>query len=105
MIPENRKLSDFCQMNKFEHLILKPTCFKGLLPSTIDPLLTNHMQSFMKSYVYEIGISDHHKMIISVLRKTFAKCKPKTVFYYCYKNFDQDSFNEKLKSRISLPNL
>ena len=49
MLPE-KKLSDFCEINKFEHLILKPTCFKGLLPSTIDLLLTNHKQKF-----YEIG--------------------------------------------------
>ena len=75
MIPENKKLSDFCEMNKFEHLILKPTCFKGQLPSTIDLLLTNHKQSFMRSDVYETAFSGHHKMIISVLRKTFAKGK------------------------------
>ena len=55
--------------------------------------------------MYQTCISDHHKMIISVLRKTFAKGKPKTVFYRCYKNFDQDSFNETLNSMISLPNL
>ena len=55
-------------MNIFEHLILQPTCFKGLLPSTIDILLTNHKQSSMRSDVYETGISDHHnKLIISVL--------------------------------------
>ena len=35
----------------------------------------------------------------------FAKGKPKTVFYRFYKNFNQDSFNETLKNRISLPNL
>ena len=57
--------------------------------------------------MYETGVSDHHhnKMINSVLRKIFAKGKLKTVSYYCYKNFDQDSFNETLKNRISLPNL
>ena len=77
MIPEKR-ISDFCEVNKFEHLILKPTCFKGLLPSSIDLLLTNHKQSFMTSGVYETGISDHHRMIISVLRKTFAIGKAKT---------------------------
>ena len=49
----------------------------------------------MSSDVYETCISGHHKMIISVLRKTFAKCKPKTVFYRYYKNFDQDYFTEE----------
>ena len=106
VIPENKnkKLSDFCGINKFEHVIMKPTCFKGLLPSAIDLLLTYHKQSFM-SDVYETDISDHHKIIISVLRKTFAKGKLKTVFYRCYKNFDQGSFNETLKDRVSLPSL
>ena len=67
-------------MDKFEHyLILKPTCFKVLLPFTIDLLLTNHKQSFMGSDVYKIGISDHRKVIISDLGKIFAKSKPKTV--------------------------
>ena len=42
MIPGNKKLGGFCKMNVFKHLIVKPTCFKGLLPSTIDLLLTNH---------------------------------------------------------------
>ena len=66
MIPENKKLIDSCEM-KFEHLILKPICCKGLLLSTIDLLLTNHKQTFMRSDVYETGVSDHHKMMISVL--------------------------------------
>ena len=42
MIPKNEKLGDFCKMNKFEYLILKPTSFMGLLSSTMDLLLTNH---------------------------------------------------------------
>ena len=68
IIPKNKILIDFWEMNIFEHLILQPTCFKGLLPSTIDMLLTNHKQSCMRSDVYETGISDHHnKLIISVL--------------------------------------
>ena len=48
-MPEKKKISDFSEMNKFEHLILKPTCINGLLPSTIDLLLTNCKQSFMRS--------------------------------------------------------
>ena len=86
-------------------MILKPTCFKRLLSSTIDLLLTNHKQNFMKSDVYEIDISEHRKMIISVLRKTFAKGKPKTVSYRCHENVDPNSLNETLNSRTSLPNL
>ena len=57
----------------------------------------------MRSDVYEIGISDHHKMFISVLRKIFAKDKQKRCLLSLLNVFY--SFNETLKNRISLPNL
>ena len=59
----------------------------------------------MKSDPYETSILDHHKKIFSGLRKTFAKCKPKTVFYRCYKKYDQNSLNEALQKKISQPEL
>ena len=48
MIPETEILNDFYEVNKFEYLPLKPTCFKDLFPSTIDIFLTNLNQSLMK---------------------------------------------------------
>ena len=100
MKPENEKLNDFCDMNKFERLILKPASFMGLSPSTIDVVLTNHNQSFMKSHVYRAGISDHHKIIFSVLRNTLAKSKLETVFYRCYKKYEGNPFKEALQTRF-----
>ena len=98
--PENEKLNDFCDMNKFERLILKPASFMGLSPSTTDVVLTNHNQSFMKSHVYGAGISDHHKIIFSVLRNTLAKSKLETVFYRCYKKYEGNPFKEALQTRF-----
>ena len=92
-------------MNKFEHLILKATCFKDLFPSAIDLILTNHKQKFMKLNVYAIGISDHHKMIFLVLREIFAIGKLKIVFYRWCKKYDQDSINKALQNKISQPDL
>ena len=46
-------------MNKFEHLILKPICFKGLFLSTIELTLNNHKHSLMKLDMYKTGISYH----------------------------------------------
>ena len=51
------------------------------------------------------GISNHKKMILSVLRKTFAKGEPETVFYDCYKKYDQRFFNKALQNKISQFNL
>ena len=99
---ENKNLKDFCDLNQLEHLILKPTCYKAKTPSTIDLIITNHKPSFMKSDTCETGLSDHHKMLYSFLRKTFTKGKPKTIYYRCFINYDQKKFNDKLKKRISI---
>ena len=65
------------------------TCFKSQNLSMIDLIFTNHRRSFMKTAVLETGISDHHKMIFSILKHTFAKRPPKTISYRDLKNFDQ----------------
>ena len=84
-------------MNQLEHLILKPTFYKGKTPSTIDLIIKNH-----KSDTFETGLSDHHKMVYSLSRKTFAKGKPKITYYRCFKNFHRNKFNDELKKRISI---
>ena len=42
----------------------------------------------MNTLIFEMGVSDHHKLIGTVLRSTFARGKPKKIIYRCYKNFD-----------------
>ena len=59
----------------------------GTNPSFIDHVITNMTSSFMKSCGIETGIFDHHKLVMSICRTTFAKGKSKTFFYHCYKNF------------------
>ena len=52
----------------------------------------------MNTLTFETGESDHHKLIGTMLRSTFAKGKPEQIFYRCYKNFDNEKFEEELKS-------
>ena len=73
MQPENKNLKGFCDLKQLEHLILKPTCYKGKTPSTIDLIITNHKTSFMKSDTCETGLLDHHEMTYSFLRKPLPK--------------------------------
>ena len=102
MQPGNKNLKDFCDLNQLEHLILKPTCYKGKTPSTIDLIITNHKTSFIKSDTCETRLSDHHKTVYSFLRKIFAKGKLKTIYHLCFKNLEQSKFNEELKKQISI---
>ena len=47
----------------------------------IDLILTNSHYSFKNSCVMETGLSDFHKMIVSVMKTSFQKLKPKIVQY------------------------
>ena len=47
----------------------------------IDLILTNSPYSFQNSCVMETGLSDFHKMIVSVMKTYFQKLKPKIVQY------------------------
>ena len=100
MQPGNKNLKDFRDLNQLDHLILKPACYNRKTSSTIDLIIKNHKTIFMKSDTCETGLSDHHKMVYSFLRKTFAKGKPKTIYNRYFKNFDQNKFNP-LRAKIT----
>ena len=50
-----------------------PTCNKSINPTYIYLILTNKKNHFMKSATFEIGLSDHHKLTATILRKTICK--------------------------------
>ena len=54
----------------------------------------------MKTLTFEMGVSDHHKLIGTMLRLIFAKGKPKKMFYQCYRNFDNKKFEEELQKQL-----
>ena len=54
----------------------------------------------METLTFETGVSDHHKLIGTMLRSTFVKGKPKKMFYRCYKNFDSKRFEEELQKQL-----
>ena len=61
-------------MYKLKNLITDPTCYKNPNnPSLIDVILTNRKRSFQYSNTIEAGLSDYHKMIITVLKSEFKK--------------------------------
>ena len=54
----------------------------------------------MRTLTFETGISDHHKLIGTMLRSTFVKGKPRKMFYRCYRNFDKKKFEEELQKQL-----
>ena len=97
----DKKLFEFCQTYDLENLIKEPTCYKKPMnPSSIDVMLTNRKRSFQSSTTVETGLSDCHKMTITVLKTYFKKKDPISLNYRSYKNFDETSFRNDLLSDL-----
>ena len=101
-------MKEFCDIYSFKNLIKEPTCFKNPAnPKCIDLMLTNRHRSFQNSCVIETGLSDFHKMTITVLRALFKKAEPKVISYRDYKNFTNDNFRlllEELSGNFDFTN-
>ena len=95
-------MGEFCDMYNLKNLIKVPTCFKNpISPSCIDVILTNRIRSFQNNQAIETGLSDHHKMTITVLKSFFQKQPPIAINYRDYKLFDKSLFDTELKSMLS----
>ena len=96
----------FCDSYEFKNLIKDATCYKNPEnPSCIDLILTNNPNSFQNSGVIETGLSDFHKMTVTVMKTTFEKLKPNIIHYRDYRKFSNDKFRENLISRLPTENI
>ena len=99
--PTEIAMHEFCQLYNLLNLIKVPTCFKNPQnPSCIDLILTNRHNGFQNSIAIETGLSDFHKMTITVLKTTYKKKTPKIVSYRDYKNFSEEYFFSELNSAL-----
>ena len=90
-------LQSFCEIYDLENLIKQPTCYKNPInPTSIDLILTNRSNNFQNSTTLETGLSDHHKLTLTVLKTYVKKKDPISVNYRCYKKFNENLFRSQL---------
>ena len=93
-------MSEFLYKFNAKNLVKEKTCFKSLdNPSCIDLFLTNVHQSFQNTTV-STGLSDFHKMVVTIMKMSFPKAKPKIVQYRDEKNFIEEDFRVELRGRL-----
>ena len=89
----NFHIKDFCNLYKLKNFNKVPTCFKNPgNPKTIDLVLKNSVRSFQNSYAFETGLSDFHKMTVTILRSYWEKKQPKIVSYRDFGKFSNNDF-------------
>ena len=94
-------LEEFLFEQNLKNLVKVPTCYKSVEnPSCIDLFLTNSYASFQHTTTVETGLSDFHKMAVTVMKTTFPKAQPKIVYYRDYKNFDLSKFRAELRDEL-----
>ena len=102
----NTHIEEFCSVYNFKGLIKDPTCFKNPeRPTRIDHILTNHPGCFQHSSVYETGLSDFHRLAITVSKVYHSKQIPKITQYTDYENFTNDYFRRDLLRELSFQNV
>ena len=94
-------MSEFLYKNDSKNLVQEKTCFKNPDSSScIDLFITNSTSSFQNTATSAIGLSDSHKMILTVLKSTFPKVKPKKIIYRNFKYFDLNNFKNDIRTNI-----
>ena len=83
-------MKEFCDTYNLNNLVTEAT-------SSIDLIFTNRVRSFQNSITMETGQSDHHKMIITVLKTLVPKQTPILIKYRDYRKFNSLNFIHDLQ--------
>ena len=97
---DDKSLQNFMTTFDLECLIKKSTCFQSSNPTCIDPILTNKKQFFKNTDVIEVGISDHHSLIITALKSLLLKGNATAKLYRDYNFFNMDHFKKDLDNSL-----
>ena len=98
-------LDEFMDEFHAKNLVKERTCFKNPEnPSCIDMFITNSSKSFQKTTTVSTGLSDFHKMIVTVMRTTFPKSLPKVVTYRDFSKYNPNEFGRELRIKLDLEN-
>ena len=104
-ISEQRRES-FLYMHKLCNIIKETTCFKNIQnQSCIDLLLTNNVYAFQQTIAICPGLSDCHKLVLTVLKTTVFRSQPKEITYRDYKQFGSSKFKNELKNVLTKENI
>ncbi len=99
-IETDQQIHDFMNNYSLKNLVKEPTCYKGENPRCIDLILTNRYRCFQNTNTIETGLSDFHKMVITVLKTKYQKAGPTVINYRDYNNFSENNFKQDLRDAL-----
>ena len=95
------EISSFLNNHEAKNIVKEKTCFKSVLnPSCVDLFITNSPKSFQHTLSFPCGLSDHHDLVVTVLKSTFGKQKSNIRYYRDWSKFDNAVFRTKLREAL-----
>ena len=88
------------QISNLNALIKTSTCYQSHNPTCIDNILTNEKALFKLSKTFETGLSDHHKLISTIMEPGSFKGSSRRKVYRSYKHFDIILFKIALQENL-----
>ena len=98
---DDNTLIDLMDSYNLVNLVKDPTCYKSSRPRCIDLILTNRKHSCTNTSTFETGLSDFHKMIITVLKGGFLKRGPRIIEYRDYSKYNTLDFRRDINDTIN----
>ena len=96
----------FCKVYRLKNLVKGATCYKNPeKPSCTDLILTNRPRGFHRCHIIETGLSDFHKMTVTVMTMYFQKQGPTVIHYRDYKSFNTQSFRQDVFANLHEENV
>ena len=77
MTVENPKLRGFMQLHDMSYVINELTFFQSHDPTCTDNILTNRKIMFKTSKTFESGLSDHHKLVSTIIKSGSFRNPPR----------------------------
>ena len=68
--------------------------------SKCDLFVTSSPESFQQTYSFPCGLSDHHNLVVTVLKNTFGKQKSNIRYYRGWGEFDNGAFGRELTEAL-----
>ena len=89
----NNKMYDFFENYGLKNIVNEPTCFKNPnSPTSMDLIITNRKDKFHDTTLIETGLSDHHKMTVTCIKRYIKKMPPKLFVVETTQNFMPKAF-------------
>ena len=98
---EETTMKSFFKSYNLTNLIKQPNCFKT--PEKlrcVDLILASRPKSFQSTCVIDTGLSDFHRMTVSVLKRHFRKLPPRLISYKDFSSYRNANFINSLTEVI-----